>query len=579
MNIEQRARLYTLYQNVYTLCTGAQPKIEHPNGTPEQINEMLAEIKNLLHIERSDVPLSLLEENYADLTVQWKAKQDLDKLVEKRMAKAEREYYDQLRLSLLDEMGGAENPATRRKLAELIVKEGISLSSSAFARARPQHESQLVGQERAWRKLRSALCSPYPQHVLLYGAPGCGKTTAARLALDSARERENSPFLRYAAFVEVDGATLRYDPHGGANPLIGSVHDPIYQGAGRELAGHGVPEPKLGLVTQAHGGVLFIDEIGEMDVRLQNMLLKVLEDKRVHFDSSYYDADHPAVPRYIRQLFAQGAPADFVLIGATTRSPEEISPALRSRCVEIFFDELDENALYRVAKGAAERLGIEATPSALNWIAHHSGDGRACVRMLASCQSSGRVTLRDLRSDEQRVLSNPPSIGRTAILGVQGRTGVVCHLTAALRQGSGQFTLNLAAGDMAHDAVRNAVLAVEGMGYPLNDHDVVFNVEGGGKVDGPSMGLAAGLVLLSLLREQPLRQDVAVTGEIALDGTVLPVGGLLQKRVAARNAGYRTILLPEDGSALPRDCASVKNLAGAADIALAEVSLFTSKRA
>ena len=51
----------------------------------------------------------------------------------------------------------------------------------------------------------------------------------------------------------------------------------------RDLAETGVPEPKPGLATDAHGGILFIDEIGEMDPMLQNKLLKVLEDKRVFF--------------------------------------------------------------------------------------------------------------------------------------------------------------------------------------------------------------------------------------------------------------------------------------------------------
>ena len=121
------------------------------------------------------------------------------------------------------------------------------------------------------------------------------------------------------------------------NPLLGSVHDPIYQGSRREFAEAGVPEPKLGLVTRAHGGVLFIDEIGEMDASLQMRLLKVLEDKRVTFESSYYDETAPNVPEYVKRLFREGAPADFILIGATTREPEDIDPAIRSRCAEIFF--------------------------------------------------------------------------------------------------------------------------------------------------------------------------------------------------------------------------------------------------
>ncbi len=73
---------------------------------------------------------------------------------------------------------------------------------------------------------------------------------------------------------------------------------------------------------------------------LQNKLLKVLEDKRVEFSSSYYDPDDENTPKYIKHLFENGAPADFVLIGATTREPSEINPALRSRCAEVFFEPL-----------------------------------------------------------------------------------------------------------------------------------------------------------------------------------------------------------------------------------------------
>ncbi len=68
----------------------------------------------------------------------------------------------------------------------------------------------------------------------------------------------SSPFFSYSTFVEVDGTTLRWDPREITNPLLGSVHDPIYQGARRDLAETGIPEPKLGLVTEAHGGECFL---------------------------------------------------------------------------------------------------------------------------------------------------------------------------------------------------------------------------------------------------------------------------------------------------------------------------------
>ena len=66
---------------------------------------------------------------------------------------------------------------------------------------------------------------------------------------------------------------LRFDERGIADPLIGSVHDPIYQGAGA-LGVAGIPQPKPGAVTKAHGGILFIDEIGEFHPIEMNKLVK-----------------------------------------------------------------------------------------------------------------------------------------------------------------------------------------------------------------------------------------------------------------------------------------------------------------
>ena len=110
------------------------------------------------------------------------------------------------------------------------------------------------------------------------------------------------------------------------------------------------------MVTDAHCGVLFIDEIGELDFFLQNKLLKVMEDKRVYFDSAYYDPDDENTPKYIKKLFNEGAPADFILIGATTRHPSEINPALRSRCAEVFFEPLAPDCIEEIVRNAAKRL-------------------------------------------------------------------------------------------------------------------------------------------------------------------------------------------------------------------------------
>ena len=80
--------------------------------------------------------------------------------------------------------------------------------------------------------MRAALCGPNPQHLLIYGPPGVGKTAAARVVLEEAKQNPLSPLKSTAKFIEVDATTARFDERGIADPLIGSVHDPIYQGAG-----------------------------------------------------------------------------------------------------------------------------------------------------------------------------------------------------------------------------------------------------------------------------------------------------------------------------------------------------------
>ena len=211
----------------------------------------------------------------------------------------------------------------------------------------------------------------------------CGQDNCCQTALEEAKKAKGTPFTKDSPFIEVNGATLRWDPREVTNPLLGSVHDPIYQGARRNLAETGVPEPKLGLVSEAHGGVLFIDEIGEMDYILQNKLLKVLEDKRVYYESSYYDPHEPNIPQYIKNIFEKGAPADFILIGATTREPEEINPAIRSRCAEVFFEPLTPGAIQEIIKQAAGKLGVELAPEVPEIISDYTIEGRKAVGILA----------------------------------------------------------------------------------------------------------------------------------------------------------------------------------------------------
>ncbi|HET7615986.1 MAG TPA: AAA family ATPase, partial [Bacillales bacterium] len=121
---------------------------------------------------------------------------------------------------------------SRKEMEQLRKMRRISLSEPLAEKVRPSSFKEIVGQEDGIRSLKAALCGPNPQHILIYGAPGVGKTAAARLVLEEAKKNPQSPFQRDAVFVELDATTARFDERGIADPLIGSVHDPIYQGAG-----------------------------------------------------------------------------------------------------------------------------------------------------------------------------------------------------------------------------------------------------------------------------------------------------------------------------------------------------------
>lgn len=83
-------------------------------------------------------------------------------------------------------------------------------------------------------------------------------------------------------------------------------------------------------------------------------------------------------------------------------------------------------------------------------------------------------------------------------------------------------------------------------GRDIHDYDVHINVIGGGNIDGPSAGTAILAVLTSAVTGRRIRQDVAVTGEISLQGRVRPVGGVFEKAYGARQAGIRTLVIPKE---------------------------------
>ena len=92
-------------------------------------------------------------------------------------------------------------------LDDLALPEALALAE----RVRPASFADVVGQADGIRSLKAILCGANPQHVLIYGPPGVGKTCAARLVLEAAKQSAGTPFLADAPFIEVDATCMRFD--------------------------------------------------------------------------------------------------------------------------------------------------------------------------------------------------------------------------------------------------------------------------------------------------------------------------------------------------------------------------------
>ena len=454
----------------------------------------------------------------------------------------------------------------------------VKLTEPLAEKVRPKALGDIIGQEEGIEALRAALCGKNPQHVIIYGPPGIGKTAAARLMLEEAKNVKGSPFAKDAPFIEMDATTIRFDERSIADPLMGSVHDPIYQGAGAYGAA-GVPQPKEGAVTKANGGILFIDEIGELHPMQMNKLLKVLEDRKVFLTSAYYNSDSKTIPKHVHDIFQNGLPADFRLVGATTRSPEDIPPALRSRCTEIFFDSLKKCHIKRIAENAAESVSMEFGSDAAERVTMFASSGREAVNIM---QTAATVALLDERNkvltdDIERVVKwgryspriefKVPEEGRTGCvngLGVFGSGGTLLTIEAWAKKaenGKGRLKVTgiveeeeikngsqtMKRSSTAKSSVQNVLTLLErDYGIDYSDYNIHLNFPGGIPVDGPSAGIAIFTAIYSAVTNKIPDPSLAMTGEISICGRVLPVGGVPRKIEAAVEAGAKRVIIPKD---------------------------------
>ncbi len=307
-----------------------------------------------------------------------------------------------------------------------------------------------------------------------------------------------------------------------------------------------------------------------------NRLLKVLEDRVARFQSSYYSVDNPRIPPYIHEIFQKGLPADFRLIGATTRSPSEIPAALRSRCTEIFFDHLDQEAVEQIAANSMKRAGLRYEEGLCEKIARYAAGGRDTVNMVQSLAALAEMKHGTwVDSEDLECVAEAghyqPYLRQREVAAL--RIGVVNGLAVVGSMGGALLTVEAEvrpceAGTLevtgiveeeeirspngysrrksnARGSAENVLTLLERYGLNRGREHVHINFPGGMPVDGPSAGVAMLVAVYSALTGEAVSGAVALTGEVALSGQILPVGGVTEKLRAAQEVGIRQVWIPK----------------------------------
>jgi ATP-dependent Lon protease len=154
---------------------------------------------------------------------------------------------------------------------------------------------------------------------------------------------------------------------------------------------------------------------------------------------------------------------------------------------------------------------------------------------------------------ESTLIEKQPEIGLVNGLAYTSVGGELLHIEVVTVPGTGKIQVTGKLGDVMQESAKAALSYVRSIGDRLgvdhswyNKNDIHVHVpDGATPKDGPSAGITLATALCSAIANIPVRQDVAMTGEISLRGRVMPIGGLKEKLLAAKQAGIQTVIIPE----------------------------------
>ena len=216
------------------------------------------------------------------------------------------------------------------------------------------------------------------------------------------------------------------------------------------------------------------------------------------------------------------------------------------------------HAVWKMARNYTKEAGVRQLEREIGNVCR-----KAAKELLTTDRKRIAVTDRNIQKFlgkekySYQMVNPEPEVGIVRGLAWTSVGGDTLQIEVNVMPGSGEIMLTGQLGDVMKESARTGISYIRSVSrnYGIADdffekHDIHVHIpEGAVPKDGPSAGITMATAMLSAVTERKVRADLAMTGEVTLRGRVLPIGGLKEKLLAAKNAGMKTVLVPKENKA------------------------------
>ena len=391
--------------------------------------------------------------------------------------------------------------------------------------------------------------------LCLVGPPGTGKTSIAKSLARSLKK----PFVRISLGGVRDEAEIR----GHRKTYVGAMPGRIANG----IRTAGVKNP-----------VLLLDEIDKVSTDYKgdtfSALLEVLDsEQNSKFRDHYLEVplDLSEVTFITTANTLQTIPRPLLdrmeIIEITSNTENEklhiaiehlIPKQLEKHGIADEQLSFSKKAIWKIAHNYTKEAGVRQLEREIGNICR-----KAAKELLTTEKEKITVTDRNLHKFlgkekySYQMANAAPEVGIVRGLAWTSVGGDTLQIEVNVMPGKGEIMLTGQLGDVMKESARAGISYIRSVSkkYAIAEdffekHDIHVHIpEGAVPKDGPSAGITMATAILSAVTGKKVRADLAMTGEITLRGRVLPIGGLKEKLLAAKNAGIQTVLIPKENTA------------------------------